>query len=75
MDLADSLKPCPFCGGTPLLLMSGHGAEIQCSECGAITVFSKERLEYCSGLGESSEEHERKTMRAWNRRAWMRAAP
>lgn len=48
------LKPCPFCGAEPTMLVDGHGTVIiHCSDC---------VIPYTAGPT-------RATVRAWNRRA------
>ena len=50
------LKPCPFCGGKPVIYksMSDRRAWVMCSECGATSP---------SGFREKT------AIKAWNRRA------
>jgi Lar family restriction alleviation protein len=38
--MEDVLKPCPFCGGEPILLKDHHkfGLYVACTECAACTV-------------------------------------
>ena len=49
------LKPCPFCGGKPVIYksISDRKAWVMCSECGATS---------------SSGFREKTAIRAWNRR-------
>ena len=55
--MAETLKPCPFCGGEPVVC--GYPDEfmvyVKCSKCGAM-----------SGLVQATEE---KAAENWNRRA------
>ncbi|MCM1225973.1 MAG: Lar family restriction alleviation protein [Clostridium sp.] len=55
------LKPCPFCGGLPILNNEKNRAcsFVKCIECGAESGLVKVSAEYCS---------DEKAAEAWNRR-------
>ncbi len=55
MEERGRLKPCPFCGGKPVIYksMSDRKAWIVCSECGATS---------------PSSFREKTAIKAWNRR-------
>lgn len=52
----NTLKPCPFCGGRPYFLESGHGpgCVIRCVQCSA-------RVESDAGKDEAIRQWERRT--------------
>ena len=62
------LKPCPFCGGTDIrMITSVFDTDIFCAEChGSMTRAS---FFYKSCLAEAKESHEKEAIEAWNRRA------
>lgn len=56
------LKPCPFCGGEPVLKRDRIGIYcVQCTNCGCMTTFQFD-------FGEGEEASKRKAADVWNRR-------
>lgn len=54
------LKPCPFCGGTTLLMNKGSNCWITCNDCKAEGPYE---------IGQTEDE----AITAWNRRATYRS--
>ena len=52
------LKPCPFCGHTPVLIIKDNYAEVRCRHCGAN--FYRAVDAYCCVRDE--------VVNSWNRR-------
>ena len=56
------LKPCPFCGGEPVLKRDRIGIYcVQCTNCKCMTTFQFD-------FGEGEEVSKRKAADVWNRR-------
>lgn len=74
------LKPCPFCGGRPEIVQSGHGTEgnsvqiyfrISCRKCGATSAKPNGRiainLNFAGELNVWHDDRE-ECEKEWNRR-------
>ena len=62
------LKPCPFCGGVNITIVTMHyGVKIECFDCGANISRVKDNGEYRT-LANARKRHEKKATEAWNRR-------
>ena len=61
------LKPCPFCGGKDIrLLTSMFDCDIWCSNCGASVFREARKTHNC--IAENKKDAQTKAVRAWNRR-------
>ncbi len=66
--MATELKPCPFCGGKRIrLLTSMSGCDIWCEKCNASIYRACFSAPTC--LVDVTKDAKPKAVRAWNRRA------
>ena len=62
------LKPCPFCGGEPLLWMKDNEWSVCCNECSAEAKKHRPANVYPWAAYEAIQDAVRKAIEAWNRR-------
>ena len=61
------LKPCPFCKSTDISLLADlSGAIVRCNSCECEFKFVALQRKYCKGLRQSSDEHYKEVMEAFN---------
>lgn len=60
----DKLKPCPFCGGKPVVYGRSYDVRVRCSKCGAIG-----SPQHFDGDDDDAKRAEVYAIAAWNQRA------
>jgi Lar family restriction alleviation protein len=64
--MSGELKPCPFCGGAPVLDGKSESCRVRCLDCGTEghpVFFDSDQDEYI--------KFEQEAMAAWNRRTQL----
>lgn len=63
-----NLKPCPFCGGDPLVWVTRNGTQVQCARCGASVKYLRVDGEY-RNISNAKRWTQANAVNKWNRRA------
>lgn len=68
--MTTDLKPCPFCGGEPLLMQKENiGWYVTCNSCSASTKMHIPKAVYPWAIYDAIQDAVNKAGEAWNRRA------